>query len=160
MIKLTSHRDNIHFECNIVGYQFPDTADEWCLLRIKVIQNDRIFEKIDPALETMDLPELHNWFNALANNTLPSTSQLWFTEPCISFDFNGYRNGLVYISINLSHELKPDFMFDDQIGFDTKDEDNQYQPATLQFALAPDDFTAILHYLSAAIEQYPKRKQR
>lgn len=160
MIKLTSEKGDFDFECNIINYQFPDIVDDWCLLRVKITKDDSVFEKIDPALEAMDLPKLHNWFNALANNTLPSTSQLWFIEPCISFDFNGYRNGLVYISINLSHELKPDFIFDDKIGFDTADEDNQYQAASLQFALAPNDFTAILHYLSATIDQYPKRKQR
>lgn len=158
MLKFISNRDNIHFECEIVGYQFPEIADEWCLLRIKVIYSDQVFEKIDPALETMDLPKLHHWFSALANNTLPYSSHVWFTEPCINFSFNGYRDGLVYISIELAYELEPNFKIDSHSGYDTQDEESQYEPFIISFALAPDDFKATLEYLDQVMEQYPKRR--
>lgn len=158
MLKFVSNLDKIHFECEIVGYQFPEIADEWCLLRIKVIYNDHVFEKIDPALETVDLPKLYRWFSALADNTLPYSSHVYFTEPCINFSFSGARNGLVYISVELACELKPDFNTEPYHGPDAQDEESQHQAFIMPFALTPDDLKATLGYLEQAIKQYPRRR--
>ena len=40
---------------------------------------------------------------------LPSWAVISFIEPCISFKFNSYRNGIVQFIIYLSHELRPPF---------------------------------------------------
>jgi hypothetical protein len=113
MIELINIENKIKLGCEIVGYEFLDRIeDNWLLLKVKVEQEGMIFEKIDATLTTTELIDLYEWFKCLAENRLPQYAHLTFTEPCISFNFLSYQNNRVRISIELSHELKPDFEID------------------------------------------------
>lgn len=110
MLNLKNVEGSVELNCEIIGYQFPDSKkDDWCLLKVSIKQENERCELVDPALEAAELEQLENWFTCLAEKRLPKYARLTFTEPCISFEFLAYRDGLVRIAVRLGHELKPNF---------------------------------------------------
>ena len=150
MIELTDITNTVNLQFAIVGYEFPDCKDNWCLLKVIVQQNSNRFEKTDPALEIADLQRLYNWFEDLSKSRLPSHAELWFTEPCFSLAFIANRNQKVTISIKLSCELKPDFCFDDLYEL--------HDDWTIVFELTKSNLIAILENLKQWMVKFPPRK--
>lgn len=151
MIVLLNVENTVNLQLDIVDYEFPNGSDNWCLLKIIVQHHNKIFEKIDPALEVSDLYIMHRWFNALAQGYLPSHSVLYFTEPCLELSFISYNNEdeIVRISITLNCELKPDFALDDPC--------NLIEDWTLYFDLSKNVFASILKNIEQWIRDYPLR---
>ncbi|TSJ92154.1 hypothetical protein FPQ14_02585 [Gilliamella apicola] len=150
MIELTDITNTINLQFAVVGYEFPDSKDNWCLLKVIVQQNNNRFEKTDPALEIADLHTLYNWFDDLSKSQLPSHAELWFTEPCLSFAFIANKNQKVTISIKLSGELKPDFCFDEPYEL--------HNDWTIVFELTKPNLKAILENIKQWIVKFPHRK--
>lgn len=150
MFKLKNVEGNIDFSLEVIGYQFPDSKkDDWCFLKVKIDQGDNRCELVDPALETTELVQLLRWFSSLAEGRLPRYSCLTFTEPCLSFDFLAFNDGVVRISINLSHELKPPFKIKQ---FRAMSED-----WNVVIELRANDFANIRGGIKSALEKYPVR---
>ena len=149
MIELTDITKTVNLQFDIVGYEFPDSKDNWCLLKVIVQQSGNRFEKNDPALEIADLRTLYNWFNDLSKSQLPSDAKLRFTEPCFSLAFISYKNQIVTISITLSCELEPDFCLDAPYEL----QDNW----TIFFELSKDNLATILEHLKQWIVKFPYR---
>ncbi|OCF91939.1 hypothetical protein A9G17_01830 [Gilliamella sp. wkB7] len=149
MIELTDITKTVNLQFNIVGYEFPNSKDDWCLLKVIVQQSGNRFEKTDPALEIADLRTLYNWFNDLSKSQLPSDAKLRFTEPCFSLAFISYKNQIVTISITLSCELEPDFCLDAPYEL----QDNW----TIFFKLSKDNLATILKHLKQWIVKFPYR---
>lgn len=150
MLTLTNVEKHITLSCEIIGYQFPDSlTDNWCMLKINVSQGDKVFEKIDPALDSRELIAIQHWFKALADKRLPRFAHLTFTEPCLSFEYLACRDDNVRLSINLSHELKPSFEIE-QFKSSSKD-------WRIVFELDDNGFTEALSSLERSIERYPSR---
>jgi hypothetical protein len=91
------------------------------------------------------------WFKCLAERKLPRYAQLSFTEPCLEFEFLTCRDHSVRISINLSHEMKPNFDLN-QIGFPPSD-------WRLVFDLGANEFSKVISDLEAVLLKYPVRGQ-
>ena len=152
MFELSNVENNVQIECKITGYQFPaNTKDDWCLLKVAVRQDTEYFELIDPAIESSELKNLHTWFTCLAERRLPRFASLNFTEPCISFDFLAYSNDIVRISINLSHELKPEFKLK-QFGLT----DNNWN---IVFDLDVYEISKILNGIRQTLDLFPERSE-
>ncbi|WP_294965169.1 hypothetical protein [uncultured Gilliamella sp.] len=151
MIVLQNVGNTVNLQLDIIGYQFPNYSDNWCLLKIIVQHHNKRFEKIDPALEVSDLYKIYRWFNALAKGCLPFDSVLCFTEPCLELSFISYNNEneIVRISITLNCEIKPDFALDDP--------DNLIEDWTLYFDLSKNTFESILKNIDQWIQDYPLR---
>jgi hypothetical protein len=149
MIELTDITKTVNLQFDIIGYEFPDSKDDWCLLKVIVQQSGNRFEKTDPALEIADLHTLYNWFNDLSKSKLPSDAKLWFTESCFSLAFISYKNQIVTISITLSCELEPDFCLDAHYEL----QDNW----TIVFELSKDNLATILKHLKQWIVKFPYR---
>lgn len=149
MIVLLNINHNVELQLDIVGYQFPDISDNWCLLKVTVLHNHHLFEKVDPALEVPDLYKLYHWFNALAQGRLPTYAELNFTEPCLSLNFISYHDEIVRISITLNCEIMPDFALDDST--------HLIKDWTLFFDLSKNTFELILKSIQQWIQDYPKR---
>lgn len=150
MFTLVNAENKVTLGCEIVGYVFPENdQDEWLLLRVKVVQGDKIFERIDAALETTELVDLCQWFTSLSEHRLPRYAQLDFTEPCIRLSFLACKDNRVRISIALSHELKPDFELEQ-----FKEIHREWD---VIFELTGNDFEHIIHGIKAAIQHYPMR---
>lgn len=150
MIELSDVENNVRLRCEIVGYQFPDSPqDDWCLMKVEVEQGDDAFESIDPALEACELVGIYEWFKCLAENRLPRYAHLTFTEPCIGFEFLAYKDDRVRFSVELGHELKPNFDL------------NQFRPEkrdwVIVFELNRTDINGLLDGIGDAIKQYPIR---
>ena len=110
MMKLKNVEGKIDLYLDVVGYQFPDNdRDDWCLLEVVIDQEGKCCRLVDSAIDATELVELLCWFSNLSEGRLPSCAHLMFTEPCISFEFLAFKNGLVRIAVRLSHELRPDF---------------------------------------------------
>lgn len=150
MITLQNVNNNVDLQLDVIGYQFPDSSDNWCLLKVKVLHNHHLFEKVDPALEVTDLYKLYDWFNALAQGCLPTYSGLYFTEPCLELSFISYHNEIVRISITLNCEIKPDFALDSP--------DNLSEDWRLYFDLSKNNFESILKNIEQWIQDYPSRR--
>ncbi len=153
MIELKNIENKLDFKCEVEGYQFPEnSSDDWCNLKVGVRQNGLVFEKVDPALETLEVEILYDWFKCLSENSLPRFAELTFTEPCISFNFLAFQHNKVRISIELDHELKPGFEIEQ---FGELDQDWQ-----MVFELTDVDFKEILSGLSLTMKQYPVRGEQ
>ena len=145
MINQYNAKSHTSFKCDIVDYENP--KENWCLLKIRVEQDGKVFEAIDPAIETTELPNLLNWFRCLSERKLPEYARLTFTEPCIGFEFLNNKNGTVRISIVLSHELRPKLMNDEK----------DYE---IIFDLDDKDFENILYGISNTIAKFPIRNKK
>ena len=72
MINQYNAKSHTSFKCDIVDYENP--KENWCLLKIRVEQDGKVFDAIDPAIETTELPNLLNWFRCLSERKLPAVS--------------------------------------------------------------------------------------
>ena len=150
MLELSNVENKVHLKCQISGYQFPDSKrDDWCLLKLEVKQGEQYFERTDPAIETTELEHLYDWLKCLSERRLPRFASLSFTEPCISFNFLACTDDSVRISINLSHELKPDFELN-QLGFSNND-------WKIVFNLSKENILTILENIRQTLELFPER---
>ena len=150
MLELKNVEGNVKFNCEVIGYQFPASKkDDWCLLKVAIEQAGDHCELIDPAIETTELEQLYNWFSCLAEKTLPRYAHLTFTEPCISFEFLAYRNGLVRMAVHLGHELTPNFKL--------KQFRSEVSEWVIIFELAEIQFKDILEGIQATLSKYPVR---
>ncbi|MEQ9501570.1 MAG: hypothetical protein RIT81_32165 [Deltaproteobacteria bacterium] len=110
MLDLTNVEGSVHLKCEVVGYESPEEArDDWCTVSVDVRQNEHRFMKRDPALEATDLARIRQWFRCLADDRLPPSAHLGFTEPCIRFQFLARGHDTVRFAIHLDHELRPSF---------------------------------------------------
>ena len=156
MFELSNVEGHISIKFVIIGYQFPsDPIDDWLLVKLTVKQGNNVFEKIDPALTTQELINVYQWFNALHERKLPRFGNQTFTEPCIGLNFLAYRSDTVRFSIELSHELKPNF-FIEQFKFPNKDKWFS-KDWHIVFEANNDDFIQILNSLTQDISNYPTR---
>lgn len=111
MFDAANVEDHVHLRCEVVGYQFPATADDdWCLVRVSVRQGQDMFERVDAALEAGELVSMRNWFRALSEDRLPRVARLEFTEPCLSFEFLARDENGVRFAVNLDAELRTLFL--------------------------------------------------
>lgn len=152
MLELENVDKSVKFKCQVIGYQFPTVENDdsnWCLLEVNVTHSEKTFHKVDPAIATQDLASLYDWFSCLSTNTLPRFALLQFIEPCISFEFLAKHNDTVRFSVNLSHELKPNFNIC-QFGRESDD-------WRIVFEINESDFEKVLADLKGTIDKFPAR---
>lgn len=150
MFELKNVERKIVVSLDVVGYQFPkDNKDNWCLLKVIIEQENKRCELVDPAIETTELVKLLHWFTDLSEGRLPSYAHLTFIEPCISFQFLAFKDGVVRIAIRISHELKPDF------------EINQFGRSSADWSVICEInqavFNTVLSGIKATLESFPVR---
>jgi hypothetical protein len=151
MILFTNVEGRVSIELGIVGYEFPfDTADNWCLLDTKVTQGSRIFHCVDPAVETSELISMRDWFHCLLSRTLPQWGRLWFTEPCLSFEFLSRKDDVVRVGVGLQAEMRPNFRLN-QFG-------RRSQKWNIVCELHNDDLRSIVAELTSSMQKFPIRK--
>jgi len=150
MLSLINSEHNLQLNIDVIAYEFPQKKeDDWCQVKVKVVQDNRIFDKIDPALEADEIEHIYDWFECLSNAHLPKYSNLSFTEPCLGFEFLSNRNGVVRIAVELSHELKPDFELR-QFAREQKD-------WRIIFDLKENDFKRVLEGIKGSKGKFPVR---
>ncbi|GKX58061.1 WapI family immunity protein [Leminorella grimontii] len=160
MLALTNIEGTVSLTLDVVGYQFPaDEEDNWCLLKVGVIQGRDRFDKVDPSLETGDLTRLYNWFLALSERKLPSCARLDFIEPCLELEYVSHKGDDVTISVTLNCEIRPPFALKCAYGryYGSPGGDKSWK---LFFNLGEKDFSSILAALKMSMEKYPSRKHR
>lgn len=159
MLALTNIEGTVSLTLDVVGYQFPaDEEDNWCLLKVGVVQGRDRFDKVDPSLETGDLIRLYNWFLALSERKLPSCARLNFVEPCLELEYVSYKGDNVTMAVELGCEIKPPFTLKRAYTrYYGSSGDKRWK---LFFNLNAKDFSAILTELEAVMEKYPTRKHR
>lgn len=78
----------LHLE--VVKYQFKDAKEEcdrnWLIVKAKLSEGNKVFETMDPFLQTFDLQRMKKWFQSLPN---PTYTELDFIEPNIAFELMG-----------------------------------------------------------------------
>lgn len=150
MLSLTNTEHNIQLNIDVVAYQFPqEKEDDWCQVKVKVVQDNRIFEKVDPAIDSDEIENIYDWFECLSRAHLPKFSNLTFTEPCLGFEFLSNRNGIVRIAVELSHELKPDF--------ELRQFARVQKNWRIVFDLKESDFKQVLEGIKGSKSKFPVR---
>ncbi|MGE7935245.1 WapI family immunity protein [Bacillus paramycoides] len=106
----------LHLE--VVKYQFKDAKDEcdrnWLIVKARLSEENKVFETMDPFLQTTDLQYMIKWFQSLPN---PTNNELDFIEPNVAFEFIGEKEGEFHIVIRLSQELNPSWCKEEEYEF-------------------------------------------
>jgi hypothetical protein len=153
MMQFRNVEGNVLLVLDVVEYQFPaHLKDDWLNLRAAVTQGDRVFERVDPAIEAPDLSHLREWFTALSQRKLPGYAQLNFIEPCLSFEFLACTPEAVRISIELKLELRPDFLLV-QFG-------RRYRRWNIVAELNDRDFDGIIEGIARTQAHFPVRSEK
>ena len=144
---------SLRLRLSIIGYQFPNEhSDDWLFVRLEVEHQGESYDRIDPALEATELPEIHAWFKALSTRILPKWANLSFTEPCLEFRFLRSKESSVRIAVGLNAELRPPFALH-QLG----NRDDEWDAV---FELGTIEFESILSGIESAMATYPVRSLR
>ncbi|QWG34028.1 PadR family transcriptional regulator [Bacillus mycoides] len=132
----------LHLEA--VKYQYKDAKDEcdrnWLMVKAKLLEESKVFETMDPFLQTSDLQYMIKWFEALPN---PTYTELDFTEPNLAFEFMGEKEGEIHIVIRLSQELNPPWCKEEEYEF--------------SISITQDDRENILRAIEEQQKKFPKR---
>ncbi|KEK22905.1 WapI family immunity protein [Bacillus gaemokensis] len=115
-MKFQNEKVVLHLE--IVKYQFENAEDKydrnWLMVKLKFSEEKRVFETMDPCLETHELQYMIKWFQLLPK---PTYNELDFTEPNLAFEFMGEKENEFHIVVHLSHESKPSWCQEDEYSF-------------------------------------------
>lgn len=110
--------EKISLHLEVVNYQYKDAKDEcdrnWLRVKAKLSEENKVFETMDPFLQTYDLQYMIKWFESLPN---PTYNELDFIEPNLAFEFMGGKAGEFNIVIRLSLELNPTWYKEEEYGF-------------------------------------------
>ncbi|MDR4984282.1 PadR family transcriptional regulator [Bacillus cereus] len=110
--------EKISLHLEVVKYEFENANDtydrNWLMVKAKLLEENNIFEKIDPFLQTSDLQYMIKWFQSLPN---PTYNELDFIEPNLAFEFMGEKEGEFHIVIRLSLELNPSWCREEEYEF-------------------------------------------
>lgn len=147
MITFENKNEGVSLSLNVEGYQFPESNDDWCNVKLHLNTPAGEFLKVDPALESEELQDLLKWFEDLQFRQLPKFAHLCFTEPVISFEFLAIKADTVRVAIHLSHEFKPSCIVGGQI--ESKD---------YLFDLSKEDLIQITTNLRQILKKYPSRE--
>ena len=138
-------------ELKITNYQYPSSLDRdwdgnWLNIYLKVESKSGNWQPIDPSLTTWEVQKLIDWFNDLANNFKPKSTDMEFTEPNLSLylqnDFNDL-NKLIRIKFDLESRPK------------SASEDKEYY---VDFNADNSELKRIANDLTSELKKYPIRK--
>lgn len=65
---LLTSRDGSQLEVHIVGYQFPDSDENWLLVHMRVITESGYGDSVEPCWETQEAQRIIAWFRALSQS--------------------------------------------------------------------------------------------
>ncbi|PFD39187.1 PadR family transcriptional regulator [Bacillus cereus] len=137
-----NERVALHLE--VVKYQFKDAKDEcdrnWLIVKAKLSEENKVFETMDPFLQTTDLQYMINWFQSLPN---PTYNELDFIEPNVTFEFIGEKDGEFHIVIRLSQELNPSWCKEEEYEF--------------SIGIKQEDIENIIRSIEEQQREFPKR---
>ncbi|MFF2880030.1 WapI family immunity protein [Bacillus toyonensis] len=132
----------LHLE--VVRYQFKDAKEEcdrnWLIVKAKLSEGNKVFETMDPFLQTFDLQHMKKWFQSLPN---PTYTELDFIEPNIAFELMGKNEGEFQIVVRLSQELTPSWCKEEEYEF--------------SISITHEDREKIIRFIEEQQRNFPKR---
>ncbi|HDR7390568.1 WapI family immunity protein [Bacillus toyonensis] len=132
----------LHLE--VVRYQFKDAKEEcdrnWLIVKAKLSEGNKVFETMDPFLQTFDLQHMKKWFQSLPN---PTYTELDFIEPNIAFELMGKNEGEFQIVVRLSQELTPSWRKEEEYEF--------------SISITHEDREKIIRFIEEQQRNFPKR---
>lgn len=137
-------------ELKILGYESPEKIndywdDNWLNIYLNVKSQIGDWEVTDPSLTTWEVQEIIDWFKTLADDQIPKSRLLGFTEPNLSFTLLDNNNKLTrsfLISFHL--ESRPGFAADDKECY-------------INFVANNQELREIADDLQAELNKYPER---
>ncbi len=138
------------FELRVAGYQFPDLEGlhdaNWLNITINVAMSEKgSWTATDPCLETWELQELIEWFEAIRSDQ-PTKNEITFIEPNLHCKLVGDNVKSVQIFFEL--ELRPEWARQRVSGSDL----------WVEFELTPENLDEIISSLTADLARFPIRK--
>lgn len=100
--------EKISLHLEVVNYQYADAKDEcdrnWLRVTAKLSEENKVFETMDPFLQTYDLQYMIKWFESLPN---PTYNELDFIEPNLAFEFMGEKQASLTLLFAYRWNLTP-----------------------------------------------------
>lgn len=102
--------ENSRFEMTVIGYQFPEILDEeydsnWLIIEIRASSLEGSWSISNPCMLTIELVDLADWLDDVANGKGTINTRLDFFEPCLCFEVTGLEPKK--LCVHLNEELKP-----------------------------------------------------
>jgi len=153
---LQSKNGNL-FELSIVGYQFVcriwgptgDFDANWLNVRIRATDAMGSWTKVDPCLETGNLPLLSGWLLSIGTGVLdPPWNPLEFVEPNISFELGSLTDGGPVLRVRFELECRPPWSQADTVS---------ENPYIIEFPLSDLDLKAAVDCLVEEQRRFPPR---
>jgi len=141
--------DGQQIDIKILGYQYPDNADNewdanWLRIYINVKSNAGQWQTVDPSLTSWEFKELAEWFADLAQDKEADQNEITFTEPNLSF-YNISKTGdRKIIKIRFDFESRPQSTTDDKDYF-------------IDFNFSKEDLATISVDLKKEYDKFPIR---
>lgn len=114
--------ENSRFEMTVIGYQFPEILDEeydsnWLIIEIRASSLEGSWSISNPCMLTIELADLADWLDDVANGNGTINTRLDFFEPCLCFEVTGLEPKK--LCVHLNEELKPVSLRDNDSKRDT-----------------------------------------
>lgn len=107
------------FELDVVGYEFPEITEggdsNWLNVRVKGTAQSRSWTATDPCLETGEVAELADWFEAVLAGK-ERDKKLEFLEPNLSFELTGRDDDRFRIRVWIEVGSRPSWAKSDLAG--------------------------------------------
>ncbi|MDM5239593.1 PadR family transcriptional regulator [Bacillus cereus] len=136
--------EKISLHLEVVKYEFENANNacdrNWLMVKAKLSEENKVFETMDPFLQTSDLLYMIKWFQSLPN---PTYNELDFIEPNLAFEFMGEKEGEFHIVIRLSLELNPSWCKEEEYEFSIR--------------ITQDDRENIIRSIEEQQRKFPKR---
>ncbi|PEC22245.1 WapI family immunity protein [Bacillus cereus] len=136
--------EKISLHLEFVKYEFENANNacdrNWLMVKAKLSEENKVFETMDPFLQTSDLQYMIKWFQSLPN---PTYNELDFIEPNLAFEFMGEKEGEFHIVIRLSLELNPSWCKEEEYEFSIR--------------ITQDDRENIIRSIEEQQRKFPKR---
>ncbi|EJS68725.1 PadR family transcriptional regulator [Bacillus cereus] len=136
--------EKVSLQLDVVKYEFENAHiacdRNWLIVKAKLSEENKVFETMDPFLQTSDLQDMRKWFQSLPN---PTYNELGFIEPNLAFEFIGEKEGEFHIIIRLSLELTPSWCKQEEYEF--------------SIGITRDDKEHIIRSLEEQQRKYPTR---
>jgi hypothetical protein len=132
----------------LVGWQFPGSADAWLMVRIDAETEGRGWSAVDPALEAGDVKALATWLERVHSGEAVARS-LGFTEPNLEFELEGEPPSAVRVHFDL--EFLPEWKV--SRGFAHR------EPLSIRFPIAALDLPTAAASLRMQLARLPRQSK-
>jgi hypothetical protein len=140
--------DRIALELDAVGYQFPETKDDWLIIQGRAKLQHCTWSFSRPCLTALEVDRLARWFEAIEEHSEP-IRPAHFIEPNLEFSYMSLPP--TAIQIRLTRECAPPWL---------TEKNQRSEGIVMSFPVEKTNLPAIVSSLREWLARYPTRASR